>query len=91
MIVKWFLAALLGVVNWVAGLFPVIQPPEWLSSSDSKVNDMLDQVGSFGAWLPLQTILAVSASIFACLAIGLAIKVARIVASYATLGGGSAG
>ena len=48
-------------------------------------------MAGLGAWIPLNLAANVATALLACLVIGFAIKLVRIVVSFVTVGGGSAG
>jgi hypothetical protein len=77
------------VVGIVLGLLPVISPPSWLGA-DGAIATVLTYAGSMGAWFPAALTLSVISGVFVLWGIGFTIKVVRIVASFLTMGGGSA-
>jgi hypothetical protein len=79
-----------NVINSVLGLLPTITVPDWLSSADGPIATVLGYAGSMGAWFPSTLVLTVVTAVLATWAIGFVIKLVRIVASFFTLGGGSA-
>lgn len=87
--------ALLDFVAWlvetVVGWFPDSEPPTWLAQIGNMGAVLGDGVNSMGAWLPIGLGFQVIQAVVVCLGVGLLIKVARIVASFVTAGGGSAG
>jgi hypothetical protein len=79
-----------GFVTWLLNHFPAPGVPSWYSGAPAQVAWVMGQVGLFSTWLPVVLITAVIVSYFAVLAVALLVKVARIGASFATFGGGSA-
>jgi hypothetical protein len=69
---------------------PAPTPPDWWSSVSGAVDAVNSHITGLGAWLPFPVLRTVLAAVFALLAISLAVKVVRIVASFLTAGGGSA-
>jgi hypothetical protein len=79
-----------GFVNFILGLLPDAGPPAWMQ--DGGVLSSIWQYGAgLGAWIPWPIVGTVLAAVFACMVAGFVIKVVRIIASFATVGGGSAG
>ena len=66
-------------------------PPGWVAQAPAMIATVLGYATSLGNWVPVGLFAAVTASVVVCLVAGFAIKVARIVASFVTLGGGGAG
>lgn len=77
--------------SWLMGLFPVITPPDWLTGINAALTTVTSHIGGMGRWLPFGLLGGVLATFFAILAAGFVVKVVRIVASFFTAGGGSAG
>lgn len=77
--------------SWLMGLFPVIDPPDWLAGTGDALTTVTDHIGGMGRWLPFGLLGAVLGTFFLILAAGFVVKVVRIVASFFTAGGGSAG
>lgn len=78
-------------LGWMVSLLPSYDVPAWLSSSSSYMSNLWTYGYGLGAWIPWPLVGTVLASVLACVLIGFGIKVARIVASFMTLGGGGAG
>ena len=91
MIVQWFLEALSGVWGFLMGLIPTVAVPSWLTDSGGQFVQLLADVQGLGAWVPLSLGGIVMAAILASVVIGFTIKCGRIVLSFMTAGGGSAG
>lgn len=87
--------ALLDFVAWlvetVVGWMPDSEPPEWLGNIANMGAVLGDGVNSMGAWLPIALGFQIVQAAVVCLGVGLLIKVVRILASFFTAGGGSAG
>lgn len=90
MVTNFLINTLAGLVQWVIGLFPTFSTPGFFSQAASAISSIGTQVSSVGAWLPIGLIGAVVTAWAVTFAAGVAIKVIRIIASYFTLGGGSA-
>lgn len=90
MITGW-LAQLFGsLLHLLFGALPVIAVPSWLSTSGPMATVFAD-AASMGVWVPTTLMVTVLTALLAAWLAGFAIKVARIVASFLTVGGGSAG
>lgn len=91
MIVEWFLSVAAGLWEGLCGSLPAVPVPTWVSGGASSVASVLGTAAQLGNWVPLELFGVVVLAVTVCLLAGLAIKVARIVASFVTLGGGGAG
>lgn len=89
MVTDYLITTFTSVVHAVLSVLPTITVPSWLSQS-GPVATVFSDAGSMGVWFPTPLAVSVAAAIFAAWAIGWAIKLARIVASFLTAGGGSA-
>lgn len=79
----WFVAFLGSLVN-----FPPV--PAFVADAGGYATTVGGYVVSTGAWIPWPILASVLAAYGVCLAAGLVVKTVRIVASFVTLGGGSA-
>ena len=75
--------------NWVVSQVPVVQPPAWLGTAIDGIGAVMASMGKMSYWVPVELFLPVVLAVFGALAVGLGIRIARIVASFMTLGGGS--
>ena len=73
----------------LASLVPPV--PAWVNDGAGMISTVLGYATALGNWVPLPVFGVVVAAVVVCLVAGLAIKLARIVASFVTLGGGGAG
>lgn len=91
MILELIVDAIAAVVAGIGGLFGEFTMPAWWSDLESALGVVGTAAAGFGDWVPVGT--AVQAAMFVCsmLTLGLAIRLIRIVASFLTAGGGSAG
>lgn len=85
------LSVLAAVVGWVASLFPSAAPPAWFVNLSDTFQGLLNQFGTMGTWMPTNLAVLVFGAWIACVGIGFAIKLVRIIVSFVTVGGGSAG
>jgi hypothetical protein len=92
MLVDW----LLDFLHMAVGkFFSVIRsaipaPPAWLTQGSDFIHTVMGYVGALDSWVPMSIALPITLFVVVALVAGLVIKVARIVASFLTLGGGSA-
>lgn len=91
MITEAVISLLYEVGSLVVGLVPTTDPPAWVSDVGTYL-DQIWQIGDgLGVWIPWTLLAAVTAAVLVCVGVGFAIRLARIVASFLTLGGGAAG
>ncbi len=83
--------ALAGLLTWLAGLLPTGSVPAWFASTSASLNTWLGLTAGLGAWMPVGLMLQVFAAFLLSLVAGFAIRLVRIIASFLTAGGGSAG
>lgn len=91
MITQWIGEFFSALVNFVLGLLPTVSPPSWLTDGSGYLATIWGYGAGLGAWIPWSLVGVVFAAVLVCIGIGFGIKVVRIVASFATIGGGSAG
>lgn len=91
MIVVWLLTAISTVGQGVINALPSLDPPAWLTDVSGPLQGILDAASGMGVWVPMQLAITVAGAVLACLVVGFGIKITRIVLSFITLGGGSAG
>jgi len=89
-IIKWFLELIVGILNFFLGLIPKFTLPSWMGDVAGFVGTVFAFAGSMGAWFPGALVLTVLSAVLSVWAVSFGIKVARIVASFFTAGGGSA-
>ena len=90
MIIKWFLELIVGLINWLLSLLPVFTVPPWMGDVAGVVGTVFGFADSMSAWFPAALVFTVAGTVLTVWAVSLAIKIARIVASFFTAGGGSA-
>lgn len=90
MIVEALVDVLFGIVEFVIGLIPTTAAPVWIADASGYLETLWGYGAGLGAWVPWSLVGTVFASVLSCVAIGLVIKLVRIVASFFTAGGGSA-
>jgi len=89
MISKWFLVLAVGIVEWLAGVFGVWDPPRILIDMSDGVADLLPQFASLGVWVDWAVIGACVAASVATWGIVLLIKLIRAVAAHIPAFGGA--
>ena len=90
MIFEWILGLLGSALHGLFGLMPHVDVPGWLTSISGPIGTVFAQAASMGVWFPMGLLGTVTAAVFAAWLVGFGIKLVRIVASFLTLGGGSA-
>lgn len=91
MIWEGIVSAFVWIVNGVVSLIPTDAPPAWLNDGAGYLNTLMESAAGLGAWIPWSLAVTVLGAVLSCVVIGFTIKVVRIVASFLTVGGGSAG
>lgn len=90
MVTDWLIELFASLVGTILSWMPTFPVPEWLSSADGALATVLTYAGSMGAWFPSGLAVTVALAILAAYVVGFGIKIVRIIASFVTLGGGSA-
>jgi uncharacterized membrane protein len=90
-ITEWLMGLGASLVQTLLGALPPVEVPAWVAQGSGKVSEVMAIARSLSAWVPIDLAGGVVVAVIACLIAGLGIKVARIVASFMTVGGGSAG
>lgn len=90
MIVQWFMTAMQAVFDKVFSVMPALDPPAWFTGAGTALSGLFSAAASMGVWIPIPLALNVMGVLFASMFGGAIIKLARIVASFLTAGGGSA-
>jgi len=91
MVTEWLLGVLGTLVRGLLSVLPDFDPPAWFSDSGGLFASIFGVADSMGVWLPVELGFTVAVAVLGCLVVGFGIKLVRIVASFATAGGGSAG
>lgn len=91
MIVEAIVSALVALVKGVLSLLPSDEPPGWFLDAGAQWSSLMSQANLMNAWVPVSLAVNVVGAVLACLGIGFTIKLVRLIASYFTAGGGSAG
>ncbi len=91
MITELLVTIFAGIAGAMGALMPDFDAPGWLTTSlPNAVDAMRPYLAGANAWLPLDQVGVVLAFVAFALAAALTVKLVRIVASFATFGGGSA-
>ena len=90
MIVGKLMSFLVTLATTALGTLPTVPVPGWLTGNSSAFVQVFAFADSMSVWFPGSLVLTILAAYLSIRAVGLAIKVARIVASFLTGGGGSA-
>jgi hypothetical protein len=90
MITEWILAAGGWLLTTLAGALPTISVPSWLSGNDSAFSTVFSAAGSMGVWFPTTLVVAVLSGLLVIWLASFVVKVARMILSLFTAGGGSA-
>lgn len=90
MIVQWALQAVGALVHAIFTVMPNLPVPAWFTGSEAAITTLFTDATSMGVWIPIPLALNVAAVLFTALMGGALIKLARIIASFLTAGGGSA-
>lgn len=90
MVTKWLLELLAGFFGWVLSWIPPLTLPLWATDTAGYLADGMAYVVQLGNVLPIGAILNGLVFTLTVWGIALVARVARIVASFFTGGGGSA-
>lgn len=92
MITDKLLGLFAALARFVVGLFPDLPVPEWLTGAVPEgIRTVTGWASSLGAWIPGEAVAGALSLVGAALAAAVAVKLARIAASFLSAGGGSAG
>jgi len=75
---------------WLIGLMPDVTLPDWMTTVTDYVAMIVSNALALGNWIPWPMVGLAFVFIWGSFFIALGIRVARIVASFLTAGGGSA-
>jgi hypothetical protein len=89
-ITQWLIQAVSWFWEWVCSWLPAPEVPAWLASAGPTIQGFVSKIGGLGAFLPFSVLGAVLGLLLLLMVASLAIKVVRIIASFFTMGGGSA-
>lgn len=81
----------LGIVAALLSFLPSNEPPAWLLTIGGAIGTVYAYAGQMGVWFPVTLVRNVALAVIAAMLAGFVVKMVRIVASFVTVGGGSAG
>lgn len=102
-LLDWAVKQGLGFATWIAGFVGGLlhgglstlldalnlpNPPQWLVDGAAMVALVMQWGGKLGHWIPWQLAVAVATTVLAVAFVGLGIVIVRIIASFASAGGG---
>lgn len=90
MVTDAILRALANFLSWVIGLFPTITLPDWVTTVTGFVTGIVTQALQLGNWIPWPMVGLAFVFIWGAFLVAFGVRIARIVASFFTAGGGSA-
>lgn len=90
MIVEAVITVTMWLVKGLIATMPTAGPPGWLDDGAGYLNTLMESAAGLGAFIPWGLAVTVIMAVLACVVVGFVIKVVRIIASFFTLGGGSA-
>lgn len=93
MVTNAILHVVSAFVSWVLSLMPSVAFPTYLTGTgtgtlNGTVTGAVTALWSFDSFVPVLQLVAAATLVLASLLVGVAVRVARIVASFFTLGGG---
>lgn len=86
-ILEWIVERLEAFGSWLASVVPPV--PAWVGDITAGLSEIAQTAALFGAWVPWGLVVIVLGLVVVVIGIAFAIRIARIVASFLTLGGGS--
>lgn len=90
MITDALMGLAVSLFGMVAGLAVFPGPPGW-ATNFSAIGTVFQALGSMSVWFPTATVVLIIGAVFAARLIGMGVKVARMVLSLLTGGGGHTG
>jgi len=90
MITDLFLKLLDSIITGVLGILPSFGVPSFITSAGGYVSTVTSYAAQLGNWVPWPIAITGVLCVFAAIAVAWGIKVVRMIASFLTLGGGSA-
>lgn len=89
-LVNWLLDQFNRAWQWVLDQIVVPPPPQWMVDAAAMVGQLTGQVGQLSHWIPIPVLIGVMAWSAVLVLAAITIRIIRIIASFATLGGGGA-
>lgn len=88
--VDWLLGLLRQAWDWIVAQIVVPSPPGWMVDAAAMMGQLTSQVGALSNWVPIPVLVGVLAWGAMLVVAAFTIRIIRIIASFATLGGGGA-
>jgi hypothetical protein len=79
-----------NLFDWLLGTLPEVQVPDWLNATSAAAGTVFGYAQSMGVWFPSGLALTVVGTLMGIWVVSFGIKVARMILSLFTAGGGSA-
>jgi hypothetical protein len=89
-ITQWVLGIGAGLLHGLFSVLPAITAPDWLTSNNGAFASVFADSASMGAWFNAPLLIVVLSGLLVLWLTGFTIKLARMVLSLFTAGGGSA-
>lgn len=90
MIANWILSVTGWLLHALVSVLPAVSVPAWLTGNDSAFATVFSAAGSMGVWFPSTLVVAVLSGLLVIWLASFVVKIARMVLSLFTAGGGSA-
>lgn len=90
MIVEALIDLAAGLFGFLVDLIGTAQPPAFLTGLAGQLDSLVAAGASMGTWVPWSVLGTAIAAVVACFAVSFVIRVARMLISVFTGGGGSA-
>jgi len=89
MVTEWFANVVSGLFQWFITSIPAPAPPAWFGDAAGFIGTVGDYIGWFDPWAPIPLVLAIMGLWVITFALSIGLKLARMVISYMTFGGGA--
>jgi hypothetical protein len=90
MIIDSIVNIIVSFLSWIIDGLPSTDQPSWFTDALGVAESVFGFANSMSVWFPVNLVLLVVSSLIAVNLVSFGIKIVRIIASYLTLGGGSA-
>lgn len=88
-VVAWVLSYLSTPLDWLIGQIPTIDLPSWAVPIPAMVHTMMTYAAAMAFWVPVELLSPVVGFVVGSFLICMGIRLARIIASIASGGGGA--
>lgn len=89
MVIEWALGLALMVSEWITGMFPEVEIPQWFIDLDGAVNTVFATLSGLSAWVDFVLLFGVLSTTAIVWVACLIIKALRAAAAHVPLVGGS--